>query len=223
MSEALFDKRYICLYCNKEFTTKKTLSRKLKIKKRDSDSCIHYDGVSPYFYEVNVCSSCGFAFTENYKKPYSPFVEILEKQYLSKIKGVDLNQERDLEDAIKSFKLALVTANILREHSVVIGGICLKLAWLYRYEGNKEEETRFLKNALDKYIETYENDKLDGYNVEEDLLIYRIAEIYIQLDEYTKARRWFSILISSKDVSDKIKKLAQERWYEYKYDQEREE
>ncbi|MGW6662291.1 MULTISPECIES: DUF2225 domain-containing protein [Peribacillus] len=38
-----------------------------------------------------------------------------------------------------------------KEKHIILAGICLQIAWLYRINKNKEQEERFLRFALKEY------------------------------------------------------------------------
>ncbi|KJS83834.1 MAG: hypothetical protein JM58_11945 [Peptococcaceae bacterium BICA1-8] len=216
----LYDKEMECLYCNKTFITKKVRSKFIRIKKRDSDLCNHYEGINPYYYEVFVCSHCNYAFTERFQPINNICNEIIKERYIKNTALANLNGERSLEQAVKAFKLALLCATLAGESSYILAGLCLKLAWLYRYDNNNEE-TRFLNNALDNYIKTYEQGDIATLN--KASLLYIIGELENSLGDYERARRWFSILLSDKTLDPKIVKIAKDRWQELRYERTLEE
>jgi len=208
----------ICLYCNKEFSVEKVRSRFINVTKKDGDLCCHYAGINPYFYEVYICPHCKFSFTEKFSsiKPHKR--EILNADYIDKVRLFKTKSERDLDYALKAFKLALLCGTLTEQSNFVIAGLCMKIAWLNRYIENESEEKRFLQNALKYYVKTYENEDLNRQKVNKDMLLYLIAELHGRLGNYEEARKWFSIIISDKTIDYKVMKLARERWSDYKYD-----
>lgn len=205
-----------CLYCDHHFTTTKVKVSKAKVTQRDSDFCIHYDGPNPLFYDITICPTCGFAFYNSYRKLTNYQREKLTKMYINKINITNMTEERSLEQAIHSFKLALLTARIVNERKFITANLALKLAWLYRFAGDHEQELRFLKLALKDYVAMLANEDIAQEDVDEDRLIYLMAELNTRLGQYEEARKLFSLLISGKTVSPRYKSLAIDRWQEYK-------
>lgn len=205
-----------CLYCDHHFTTTKVRSSKAKVTRRDSDFCIHYDGANPLFYDMIICPACGFAFYNSYRKLNDFQRKKLQKSYISKIHIADMTGERTPEEAIHTFKLALLTASILNERKFVTANLALKLAWLYRMTKDEEQELRFLQLALEDYVYMMENENIEQEEVDEDRLIYLMADLNSRLNHYTEARQLFSRLITGKKVSPRYKSLAIDRWQEYK-------
>lgn len=206
-----------CLYCNHSFYSTKVLSHKAKIKKMDSDFCIHYELENPMYYDIFVCPHCGYAFHKLFRKLVEPYRSLVRENYIDKVKHIpNLCNQRSFEDALKAFKLALLAAQVSRERKIVRAHLCLKIAWLYRFQGNEEKEKEFLQHAADDFHYVLSNERLDTQDIDEDKLIYLIADIHSRLDHYQVARRWFSYLITDRKVSKKYKNYALTRWHEYK-------
>lgn len=219
MSDALYDKTVRCLYCEKEFTTKKVRSNHLFVKKRDSDFCVHYEQENPYFYEVNICPHCGFAFTESFSSSISaPRRQILKEEYIDKIRDFQMQGKRTIEDAQRSFKLALVTATLLEESQLLKAGLCMRIAWLYRYQQDPEEK-RFLQSALYFYQEVFKN--TDRLPISKHQLLYIIGELNLRLNREEDAKKWFSVLFGDRTADDKVVNMARNRWAEYRGNKER--
>lgn len=211
-----------CLYCDHNFMTTKVKNSKTKVTKRDSDFCIHYEGPNPLFYDITICPSCGFAFYNSYRKLNEAQRQKLKDMYISKINVTDMTGERSIEEAIHTFKLALLTASIINERKFITANLALKLAWLYRFTEDDEQELRFLKLALEDYIYMLANEDIEQEDVDEDRLIYLMADLNTRLDQYVEARKLFSQLITGKKVSPRYKTMATERWQDYKEEFEKE-
>lgn len=205
-----------CLYCDHHFTTTKVKNSKTKVTQRDSDFCVHYDGPNPLFYDIIICPACGFAYYNSYRKLNEPQRKKLTNMYISKINVTDMTGERNIEEAIHTFKLALLTASIVNERKFITANLALKLAWLYRFIEDEEQELRFLKLALEDYIYMFANEDIEQEDVDEDRLIYLMADLHTRVDQYVEARRLFSQLITGKKVSPRYKTMATERWQDYK-------
>lgn len=205
-----------CLYCHYHFTTTKVKISKAKVTQRDSDFCIHYEGPNPLFYDITICPKCGFAYYKSYRKLNEQQQNKLAEMYINKINVENMTGERDIQEAIHTFKLALLTASIVNERKFITANLALKLAWLYRFTKDDEQELRFLKLALDDYIYMLANEDISQEDVDEDRLIYLMADLNTRLDQYDSARRLFSQLITGKKVSPRYKSMATDRWRDYK-------
>ncbi|TCS81069.1 DUF2225 domain-containing protein [Tepidibacillus fermentans] len=215
-NELFFDKKIKCLYCDHEFTTPRIRQRQIRMIKQDADFCPYFKGENPLFYEVNVCPHCGFAFTDRFSAILDKKRKNLKEQYIDKIKIPKACEERTIECAIRFYKLALFAATLLDQSLLIQANLCMRIAWLNRYHNNEQEEKRFLRNALDIYLEVYQRENLDRIEMDKYLLIYMIGELYGRLGEYEKMRRWFSILLSDQMTTPKVLEITRERWREYK-------
>lgn len=204
-----------CLYCDHPFTTTRVRNSRAKVLQRDSDFCIHYDGPNPLFYDIIICPNCGFAYYNSYRNLSDFQRQKLQDEYISKVKVPNMTGERTIEEAIYTFKLAILTASILGERKFITANLALKLAWLYRFTEDPEQENRFLEIALNDYVYMMANENIEQEEVDEDRLIYLMAELNLRLDNYVDARKLFSQLITGKGVSPRYKSMAIDRWQDY--------
>lgn len=188
----------------------------IRIQARDTDFCSYYAGANPLFYDVNVCPHCGFAFTEAFSNIPDLRKQHVEDQYVKRIEVPQLCGTRVMEDALKSYKLALLSANILGEKKFVLANLCMRLAWLNRYIKNGSEEKRFITHALQLYEQMYETERIDRIPMEEEKIIYLIGELYGRIGNYDKTRKWFSYIFTSQHLDPKWKAIARDRWLEYR-------
>lgn len=214
--ESLYEKSISCLYCQQTFKTLKMKRSKIRIKAKDTDFCTYYIGENPLYYDVNVCPNCGFAFTEGFSPINLLRKSHFEEQYVKKIEIPQLCGERNIHDAVRSYKLALLSASMLGEKRIVMANICMRLAWLHRYLNNNLEEKRFLSHALQFYEDIYQMERMDRIPMEEEKLIYLVGELNGRLGNYEKTRKWFSYIFTSRNLQPKWKSIARERWLDYR-------
>lgn len=212
----LYDREITCLYCGKKFKTKKVLNSKLVVKKRDPDFCMHYEGVNPYYYDISVCPHCSYAFSDSFSPIRKEYIDILEKEYRQKIGNIDLCGERNQQDALRSYKLALLCGNFVNEPRLVLAGVFLRIAWLYRFQGDTEEEKKYITKALEQYNFVYEHEDPNKAGLGEHRLWYLLGELSGATGNMEEARRWFNMVITEKAVEPSLKKMARERWEDYK-------
>ncbi|MEK4283888.1 DUF2225 domain-containing protein [Ureibacillus sp. FSL K6-0165] len=94
-----------------------------------------------------------------------------------------------------------------------MANFALKIAWLYRLKQDKELEMRYLRSARELFNKSHANNK-EG----EERMQYLIAEISLRLGDIEEAKRGFSRLITSREVSNKYRNYARKRWEDYKYE-----
>ena len=220
--EPLYDKNLTCLYCEKKFTSKQVRTNRIKLLGQDSDYCPHYEGENPIFYEAFICPHCGFAFTQSFNELTPGKREIIEKNYIQKLKEIpNYCGHRTWKEAIRAFNLAALSSYLKGENEAITGHLFLRIAWIYRYVDEKEKEKRFLKKALDFYNAAYLKGSSSSTNISEYQLLYLMGDIYTRLDHYQEASKIFSQLFSDPDVPPKIRSRAIDTWNQYKENQQK--
>ena len=206
----LYQIKVKCPCCEQEFQTSRVRPSLKRAVRSDSDFCSYFKDVNPDYYVVRVCPYCGFAFTENFREYLTP----KQKQdYYEKIgvhwKVKDYGGERTEAEALECYKRALLAAQTTGQNIRVIAGILHHIAWIYRYQGNKEQEDRFLAYALDAYIKVFEEER-SGSNAR---LMYLIGELNRRLGNYHEAVRWFGRVIRDKSIMDAgMIRASREMW-----------
>lgn len=210
--EPLYESKVICICCETTFTTSRVRPSFKRASRMDSDFCGYYDnGVNPDYYVVRVCPSCGYASTEN---GFERLSDLQRKQYYERIgcnwKGLQYGGERTAEQAMETYKLALLTAQVTGASDRIIAGLLHHIAWLYRYEGKEKEEQRFLAFALECYIKVYE---LEGISLNNARLMFLIGELNRRIGERNEAVKWFSRVVSDKRIIDAAMiRACREQW-----------
>ena len=218
MIEPLFQAKVTCVCCEHDFQSSRVRPSFKKAIRTDSDFCLYYkDEVNPDFYVVRICPLCGFASTENALQKLTPRQK---EQYMNKLGKSwvhrDYGGERSWEDAMTSYKLALVCAQAVGEKDRVIAGLLHHIAWLYRMRENKEQELRFLRFALEAYIKVYET---EGVKLNNARLMFLIGELHRRLDEPYDAVKWFARVVNDKRIEDAgMIRASREMWQNLRED-----
>ncbi len=209
--EPLFQIKVTCICCEQSFQTSRVRPSLKRAVRADTDFCSYFKTVNPDYYVVRVCPYCGFASTENFSET------INEKQkaiYYDKMgshwKNRDYGGERSAQDALECYKLSLLTAQSIGEKDRVVAALLHHIAWLYRYDGKKEQEDRFLQFALDAYVRVYET---ASDTTSPARLMYLIGELNKRLGNYHEAVRWFGRVIHDKKIVDAAMiRASREQW-----------
>jgi uncharacterized protein (DUF2225 family) len=217
--EPLYDKKVQCPYCENAFTTKKVRSRFIKPLKIDSDFGLIFaeeDQNNPLFYYVTVCPECGLAYTEDFSKYIG---KIARKKVQSEItakmdKITNYCGQRSFEKAVKTYKLAIYSGQIVGEKHIVFANLCQRLAWLYRGYSNNEEATRFLQLAASEFEQSYINTDFNSEKMPEISLLFLIGELNRKLGKYNEAVQYFTTVVEHPDKSRYMKyvNLARTQW-----------
>ncbi|HEY0828241.1 MAG TPA: DUF2225 domain-containing protein [Bacilli bacterium] len=213
MLEPLFKIKVTCLFCKNGFQSSRVRPSFKKAVKTDADFCTYYKEVNPDYYVVRVCPICGFASTESFEEK---FADAQKKAFQEKVANnwqvKDYSGERSWDEALQTYKLALLCAQIKMEKDRNISGILHHIAWMYRIKGDVEQETRFLQFALNSYTKVYETE--EG-NINNARLMFLMGELNRRLKNYPAAVQWFSKVINDKKIMDSAMiRACREGWAE---------
>lgn len=207
----LYSIKVKCCNCEHEFSTSRVRPSLKKAIRRDTDFCAYYKNENPDYYVVRVCPACGFASTENSADKLSEGQrKAFHEQVGSRWKSRDFGGSRTWETALETYKLALLCAQSIKDKDRIIASLLHHIAWLYRYQGDTEQEQRFLRYSLDEYVKVYEKDGIGGNDAR---LMYLIGELNRRIGEFAVAVMWFSRLINDQKIMDAAMiRAAREQW-----------
>lgn len=207
----LYSIKVKCCNCEHEFSTSRVRPSLKKAIRRDADFCAYYKNENPDYYVVRVCPSCGFASTENSADKLTDLQrKTFNEQVGKRWKSRDFGDKRSWETALETYKLALLCAQSINDKDRIIASLLHHIAWLYRYQGNTEQEQRFLRYSLAEYVKVYEKDGIAGNDAR---LMYLIGELNRRIGEFSVAVMWFSRLINDQKIMDAAMiRAAREQW-----------
>lgn len=204
-----------CKFCKKRFTTYKVRPNRYKLVEEHTDFMPVYEGLNPLLYEVAVCPHCGYAYHKSMTRTYGPFMLLIDELYIKELKKpVNICQERTIDDAIVSYKLAYLVSKASMEESLLLANIAIKIAWLYRLKNESEFEMRYLDSARDFYSKSFASNQEGNERIQ-----YLNAELSLRLGDIKESKKGFSRLISDRSTSNKYRKLARDRWENYRYEE----
>lgn len=217
MAEHLFMKKVKCPYCLQESQTQRVLSRHIRPQEVAKDGYTTYDGPNPYLYEPTLCSHCHLVFHDSFDKIRKHNRVALEDHYFNQVNPVLLEGDRSPEHVILLYKFAVMTAQLSGQKPSIVAMLGMRLVWMYRLIHDEASEREWMQRTLDKYNEvqeTYTDQVRTGLPY--DQLMLRIADLSADLGLYEDARRWYGILLSSKEVSERIRTQAREHWEDFR-------
>lgn len=216
MNDELYEKNVLCPICNREFITKKVRTSAIRLSKRDEDFCPYYEGENPLFYGVFICCHCGYAGLEGSfsKKRLQDDKRKIIDNITPRWNQRSYGEKRSLLEAIEAYKLALVCSNVLEDKSIIVGKICLRLSWLYRYKGEVEKENKFVQFTIDCFKKSFTGERINDDEYDEIIIFYLLGELDRKIGNYDEAIMWFDKALTHKDINKKrhIKIKAREQW-----------
>lgn len=211
MEEKVYDKKIQCPICGTETQIKSPKKGSYRLLKKDSDLMQNYEGVNPLFYGVDFCIDCGYAALPTY------FNSIRENQKNLIRNQISMKWQKKVyeglytvDDAIEQHKLALLNAIVKNSLISEKALISLKLSWLHRIKGDKENEKRFQEQSAAGFEEAYRSEELPIGGLDEWNLLYIIGELFRRVGKEEKASSFFSMVLSSVEAPPKIKEMVRD-------------
>ncbi|WP_046215866.1 DUF2225 domain-containing protein [Paenibacillus wulumuqiensis] len=209
--EPLYQITVNCPQCEEDFKTSRVRPSMKRAVRRDSDFCAYYQHENPDYYVVRICPHCGFASTENsVAKLSNEQKQKYMKQIGSRVAKRDMGGKRTGEQALEAYKLALMCAQTVGDRERIVASFLHHIAWLYRYNGEIEQELRFIRYCLESYIRVFELESVSGSDAK---LMYLIGELHRRLGEFNDAVKWFSRVINDQHITDSAMiRASREQW-----------
>jgi uncharacterized protein (DUF2225 family) len=208
----LYDKEISCPSCSNHFNVRTVKTSAYRVLRKDSDFFTLYSVINPYFYDVWLCNVCGYAsMKSDFLKIKSSQIELVQSKLSVKWHGKKYPEVYDLNIAIERYKLALLNYAVMESKSNQKAMTCLKIAWMYRMNDEPENEQVFLKQALQGFNDAYFNEAFPFYGMDKFTVMYLIGELNRRIYNFEEALKWFSSVITSPGVGQKLKELARDQ------------
>lgn len=214
--EPTFTRVIKCPCCSHSFSTVNVRISYPKTVEISTDFCITYQDEenSPYLYYVNVCDSCGYAFTKNSLPLSNEGKANIKREITDKWTPQNFGTIRSLQDAIHCYKLAIYCSIIKKEKYYILAGLLLRVSWLYRKLNNTTEEARYMNKTLEVYKESYQNADYYGSEMSELRILFLIGELSRRCKQFEDAVSFFSKVVShtSASLEKGLIEKAREQW-----------
>jgi len=221
----LYGKDVKCPVCYAMFQINKIRGRRLKTIKKHDDLYVTYEDINPIHYSIWVCPGCGYSTTEKeFYEIKKTEISIIEDNVKKNWSKKDYNNVRTEKNAENTYKLAILTGQLLNKPKGYMGELCLKLAWLYR-DIKSTKEYDYLLHALNHFEEAYQHERLPVSTLDELTMTYLIGELHRQLGNYAKAIHWYNKTLDHNQIKTKrwMQLKTREQWSKAKaqYDSEK--
>ncbi len=216
MGQYTFTVEKKCPICG-ETTRVVKVKSKLLAEHTDEDFCVHYKDFNPYFYKIWFCEHCGFAADE---KTFLGSIPLMHKRKIqeflnSRKLGLKFVEERQVPDAVASFKLAIFYAELTGQSLAKRAGLYLELGWIYRASEEKEREDEMLERAISLYDRSLMTERYPINGLSDNTVIYLIGAIYYRLHDFEKSTQYLSRIIGDQRIRDEdivLYKRARDLW-----------
>ncbi|MHB8172143.1 MAG: DUF2225 domain-containing protein [Thermincolia bacterium] len=206
-----------CPICQTKFQITRVRSSTYSVLKRETDFNVTYNGINPSYYAVWVCPQCNYAATDRvFEETLRPaeFDRLAKGLPLLKTEEPDFSGERLAQVSLRSFELAIRTAQLKSAGPGSQAGLFLKAAWLCRELENNQLEREYLDQARQHYEKSFHSEMGGAGKLSEAGLMYLIGELNRRTGNYNEAVKWFSRAVAHPLVKKEaeILRLAREQW-----------
>lgn len=101
------------------------------------------------------------------------------------------SKERSIKDAINTYKLASYCGALKKEKPIILAGICLRIAWLYRIKPKQGTRRKIFKFAIEEYEASYSTGDFSGTQLSEARILYLGGEISRKIGNEKAAIKFF--------------------------------
>lgn len=215
-----YSEKYICPCCDSSISSSVVKNKFVDLDKNDHDLCPHYKNkeLNPLFYEIVVCPQCGYAYNSKTCEKLSQQAKTVINEKLRKMtKPSESCGQRNLDLALEIFHYTFLLHDDRNISHLARADLCLKIAWLYRYKKESENEKKYIFLAQQRLMAAYEEEKYDDpQNVL--YLMYMIAQSYLYTGDSAESLKWLTRVIQhpQKDQSTELVGKAKEIWQEIK-------
>jgi uncharacterized protein (DUF2225 family) len=209
--DKVYGKSITCPVCGMSTKNQRPKKGSYRLGKKHSDLMQSYEGINVLFYEIDFCNECGYAALPTYFNNVNDSQKTLIKDNItSKWKKSTYGEEYTLVDGIAQHKLALLNAIIKKSSLSEKALICLRLSWLYRISGEKDNERRFQEQAVTEFEKAYETERLPIGGLDKEHLLYLIGELHRRIGNYSNASTYFSQVLTSTIAPSKLKEMVRD-------------
>lgn len=199
-SKYIWKKKVVCTVCAHEFESYNYRNKSQPLKEKESDFHEVYELFDPVIYDVLVCPSCLYAAGANeFDKLKAKDMETLFNE--KRTSSFDFNKNRNIDMALESFDLAIeCKRKTEKPNDALLANLYLKKAWIYRGLNEKNGELKNLTDALNLYEKKYLTADNVGGSLSENGLAYLIGELARRVGDYSKAIKYFGIVLNSQEA-----------------------
>ena len=222
----LYEKRYVCPVCDREFEALRVKTSSLKLVGRDDDLRPRYEDIDPLKYDIVFCPRCGYSALADSYEQLMPY----QRRWI--YEGVAMhfhyenphNEEYSYDEAYVHYQFALLCAMVGGAKASVKARLCLKMAWLIRgkaetinprlpvYEKRQKalraKELEALRLALVGFekARNYEGYPVAGLG--QTALDMLMSSLSMEVGDPETSVALLQGIIASKAVKDKVKEKA---------------
>jgi len=209
--DCLYDKTYVCPVCDNVFKARAVRKNKAKFTGNDIDLKPNYEPIQPDYYEIIMCSKCGYAaITQTFDKISPKQIDLILQNIKPNFKPVKYSEVYDAAEALDRYQKALLNWEAKKGKIGEKAFICLKIAWIYRDMKKEKEELDFLKASYDGFNKAFLKENFPICGLEENTLLYILAVTASKLGDNDEAKRILGRLVIKRNLGERLRQKAED-------------
>lgn len=211
IKDYIYEKKFTCPVCHYETTSNVVKEKKIRIDTVEFDLHLKCTPIDPTYYDIVICSHCGYSATKNsFKYLHERQAKLVLENISPSFKNVTYPDELTVDMAIDRYKLALLNSMVKQGKSGEKAYICMKICWLYRIKGDDDSLKKFAHLAIVGYKNALAQENLPIMGLSDNTIMYIMAAFSKVINEYDGALKILSDVIISKTASERLKDRARD-------------
>jgi len=209
IDDYIYAKKFHCPVCEVDFESFVAKDSKLRRVTTEYDLRPVYAPIEPMFYDVIVCDKCGYAaYRDSFDIIGALHIKRISEEISPNFKPTPYPKEPTIDEAIARHKLVLLNSIVKKSKDGERAYVCMKLTWLYRIKGDAENEKTFANLACEGFTKALAEEHSPPAGLPESTVLYLIAAFSVFLEDYARAVRVLSDIITSPKTSKGMKERA---------------
>lgn len=211
----LYETEKTCPICNHNFITNNIRLSHLKFLSEDNDLRMHYEDISPLWYQLLTCPKCNYV---NFRQTFSDFkpymIDLVKNALARQTHFEPSNIKLSINDVLEEYYHFLRVIDDYKYSALSKSHLWESLMWIYDDLGDIEAHKIAKKNYSEslKIAWFNDSDKLSAEN--ESLVTYKVSLIELENGNYKDAHSFCMKAIRIKGISSSHKKRIQNKLYE---------
>ncbi len=209
LNDYVFKRTFSCPVCGKDFENAVVRGSRVRLINTDTDLKPLYEPVDPLYYDVALCTHCGYAATlAGFSKISDNAADAIKAQLSTKFVPKTYPLIYSFAEAIERYQLALLCSVIKNGKNSEKAYLCLKLSWLSRDAKMPDREKLYQQHALKMFMVAYENENFPICGMDSPTLSYLIGELARRVGEYDTAYQFIGRVINTRGINARLKDRA---------------
>lgn len=223
--DLLFDKKYECNVCHKEFTERTVKTGRARLVRQDKDLRPVFMGIDTGKYDIVSCPHCGYSALEKWFGIIAaPQAKLVKENISRNFRKFSRGSIISYDEAIERYRLTLANCIVKKGKDSEKAYVCLKMAWVIRgkietlpedtenyadmIDELKADEAELLHNAVEGFISARQTENFPIAGMDEVTLDYLLSVLLLNEGKLDDAAKYIVHVLQSRSANTRIKNKA---------------